>query len=72
MNNDVNRLDARYSNVNFTTRVLTPEAQEMLQQERGLEIADSEEVFHQLYNPWFSDWKAKRKDYIKYEQLLKM
>lgn len=25
-----------------------------------------------LYNPYYNDWKLKRKDYIKYEQLVKM
>lgn len=69
---NLNKLGARYSNFTFISRVLSPEAHEMLQQERGFEIADSEELFHQLYNPWFSDWKSKRKDYIKYEQLMKM
>lgn len=29
-------------------------------------------MFHLLYNPYFSDWKAKRASYVKYETLHKM
>lgn len=53
---NLNRLGARYTNVSFSTRVFSPEAQEMLQADRGFNISDSEELFHQLYNPFFSDW----------------
>jgi hypothetical protein len=41
----------------------------MLKRKKGLVVIDGEDLFHQLYNPYFTEWKEKRIQYVKYEQL---
>lgn len=69
---NIDRLGARYSDVAFNQRMFSPEAESLLNQDKGFDISDGEEVFHSLYNPHYTNWKQKRRDYIKYEQLVKM
>lgn len=46
--------------------------QEFLERKKGLDVIDGEELFHQLYNPYFKDWKQKKQDYIKYNTLQRL
>ena len=70
-----NRLDSKYGvQLAQTGRVQTTkegmtQMQQMLQRKKGLDIIDGEELFHQLSNPYYQDWKSKRQEYVKYEQL---
>lgn len=34
-----------------------------------IEVIDAEELFHQMYNPYFDQWKSKKSQYVKYEKL---
>ena len=41
----------------------------MLSRKKGFEVIDAEELFHQMYNPYYESWKLKKSDYVKYEKL---
>tara|TARA_B110000285_G_C14741450_1_gene430971 strand:+ start:366 stop:542 length:177 start_codon:yes stop_codon:yes gene_type:complete len=44
----------------------------MLQNKKGLDVMDADELFHLLTDQYYPEWKSKRAKYIKYDQLLKM
>jgi hypothetical protein len=69
---NLNQLNSRYNNVEFQSNILSGKVQEFLNRRKGLEICDGEELYHKLYNPFYTEWLMRRKQYIKYEQMVKM
>lgn len=43
----------------------------MLQNKKGLDVIDADELFHLLSNQYYHEWKSKRAKYVKYDHLLK-
>jgi hypothetical protein len=41
----------------------------MLSRKKGFEVIDAEELFHQMHNPYYENWKIKKSQYVKYEKL---
>ena len=47
------------------------EVQKMLQRKKGFDVIESEELFQQLYNPYFKEWKLKRDQVLETQRRLK-
>lgn len=41
----------------------------MLERKKGFDVIDAEELFHQMHNPYFDQWKLKKSNYVKYEKV---
>lgn len=69
---NIDVLNSRYQNVEFRTKIVSGKVQDFLNRKKGLDVPDGEELFHKLYNPFYTEWLMRRKEYIKYEQLVKL
>ena len=67
------KMQARFSKLNRVhTAKNNKKIDDMLAKKQGLAIVDGEELFHMLYNPYYTEWNAKKQNYIKYDNIRKM
>ena len=41
----------------------------MASRKKGFDVIDAEELYHQLYNPYFESWKLKKAKYVNYDKI---
>lgn len=67
------KMQARFSKINrIHTAKNNKKIDDMLVKKQGLNILDGEELFHLLYNPYYTEWNSKKQNYIKYENIKKL
>jgi len=41
----------------------------MASRKKGFDVIDAEELYHQLYNPYYESWKSKKAKYVNYDKI---